>query len=696
MMLYFARTARAAKRCTLLAAAGLVSIGFPALAQSGSTPAAPHSNGQDSNHHGSNSQVIFSRSTDQNGQTTTTVGPAAQKPAPAAEPIATDAERRAVTFTAYDMDVHLRPAAQYIAVRAQLTARNGGTTPLAHIPLQISSSLNWERIRVGLHDVSFQVATLNSDADHTGQLHEAAVPLTQPLAPGASVQLDVTYSGTIAPNAQRLIAIGTPNDIAVHSDWDGIGTDFTGLRGFGNVVWYPVSSVPVILGDGARLFDEIGEHKLHMQGAHFRLRLTDEFPNGEAPTIALVNGHPVALTVTGGTGAPGDRSSSPGWSSDVPGVATAVVDGSTLGFEAPSLFIAVREKKRATNATLWALAADDAAIPAWSDATATVTPFLQNWLGKQPRSQLTILDLPDPEDAPFETGALLAASIRPAPPEVLNGVLAHALTRAWVQSPRAWPPAWLDEGVAQFIGTLWTEKQDGRAKALESLESQRMALALAEPASPGTSAGQPLAQAISPVYYRTKAAYIFWMLRDLAGDDALSAALRAYNPAADASKGYGHDSAQSEFEKQLEKMDIEKTDIEKTNTGGNLSWFFADWVDADKGLPDLSIAKVYSEPAEAGNTLVGVTVANAGYVQADVPVTVSTSDGSVTKRVLVPARGEITQRIRVAGKPTQVQVNDGTVPEVQSSVHVTTLEAAVAPAGSSSSSSSPSPTGVPQ
>ena len=119
-----------------------------------------------------------------------------------------------------------------------------------------------------------------------------------PLAPGQSIQLDVTYSGAIAQSAQRLLAIGTPQDVALHSDWDGIGVPFTGLRGFGNVVWYPVSSVPVILGDGARLFDEMGEHKLRLAGAHFRLRLTVEFPHGHAPTVALINGHPAPLTVT--------------------------------------------------------------------------------------------------------------------------------------------------------------------------------------------------------------------------------------------------------------------------------------------------------------------------------------------------------------------------------------------------------------
>ncbi len=629
---------------------------FSAFAQTTAAPAAPP-----------NSQVIFSRSTDENGQTTTTAGPAASIPAPAAaEPVATDAERVAVTYTDFNLDVHLRPADQYIAVRAVVTVRNDGKTPLAHIPLQISSTLNWERIRTEGRDVAFQVATLNSDADHTGQLHEAAVPLAHPLAPGGTLQLDATYSGRIAPNAQRLLAIGTPNDIALHSDWDTIGPAFTGLRGFGNVVWYPVSSVPVILGDGARLFDEIGEQKLRLTGAHFRLQVAEEFTNGQAPTVALINGHPVALTVTGGN-------------EDVPGVATAELGSSTLGFDAPSLFLAVREAKHAANTTLWTLPADEIDIPEWSDATGVVTPFIEGWLGKTPRSQLTILDLPDPEDAPYESGALLAASIRAAAPEVLEGILAHALTHAWMHTSTQSPPAWLDEGVARFMSTLWVEKESGRARALEMMEAQRQALALAEPASPGTSAGQPLAQAISPIYYSTKAAYVLWMLRDLAGDDALSAALRAYDPAADASRGYRRDPGAGSFEKL----------VERTTLSQHLGWFFADWVDADKGLPDLSIAKVYSEPAQAGNTLVGVTVTNSGYASAEVPITVSTAGTSVTNRVLVPARGQIVQHILILGTPTQVQVNDGTVPEVAASEHVTTL-------GNQPDSSSSSQQGVPQ
>ena len=592
--------------------------------------------------------VVFSRSMDANGDVTQSA-PETSAGRTVSAPSATDSDRTALTFTAFDMDVRLRLADQRIAVRALLTVRNDGHTPLKQIPLQLSSSLNWERIRLLGHDALYTVATLNSDTDHTGQLHEAAVPLAAPLAPGQNLQLDVTYSGTILQSAQRLLAIGTPDQVALHSDWDRISVPFTGVRGFGNVVWYPAASVPVILGDGARLFDEMGEHKQRLAGASFRLRLTVEFPRGQAPTVALVNGHPATLSFTN------VDSVGP----EIEGVATAMLDASTLGFEAPSLFVAARTAHPATNTTLWTLPASDAAAAGWAESAAHVTPFLQQWLGQRPRAQLTILDLPDPEDAPFETGALLATSIRPAAPDQLDGVLSHALTHAWMQSPRAW----LSEGVAHFIGTLWVERQKGRQRALELLESSRSALALAEPASPGTSLGQPLAQAISPVYYRNKATYVLWMLRDITSDETLSAALRAYNPADDVSLGYGRDTAKSPFQALLERA----------GTRHDLGWFFSDWVNNDKGLPDITVEGVFPTVAQAGNWLVSVNLANAGYAAAEVPVTIRSDTATVTQRVLVPARGKASQRILIQSKPVEVRVNDGTVPEIQASLHVTPI-----------------------
>jgi hypothetical protein len=659
MRLSFARIGSAFKTAALVAAIVFYQSAFSCSAQTApdlppaeqqATPAPP-----EQPHQG---KVIFSRSSDESGQTTTTQsGPSVRLPAAEGELAPPQvAERQAVTFTAFDLDVHLIPDGQQIAVRARLTVRNDGKSPLVHVPLQISSSLNWERIRLEGKDVAFPVSTLNSDADHTGQLHEAAVPLALPLAPGQSLQLDVTYSGEVALSAQRLEAVGAPAEVALHSEWDQISPPFTGLRGFGNVVWYPVSSVPVMLGDGARLFDEMGEQKLRLAGAQFRLRLTVEFPHGQAPTVALVNGHLLSLAVT-------EPSSALDQSQEVNGVAIADSGSTILGFEAPSIFVAIRTPHLGPNLAAWTLPEDDISVEFWTEAAGAVKPFLEGWLGRQPRSLLTLLDLPAAGDAPFETGSLLATPLKEPGPnaktEALDGALVHSLTHAWLAAPdsRQPHPVWLDEGVAAFMGTLWVEKQNGREQALRTLESGRAALALAEPASPGENPGQPLSQAISPVYYRTKAAYVLWMLRDLVSDQALSAALKANNPAAP---------------RALEKL------LEDSEAHPDLSWFFADWVDADKGLPDLSIQGVFPTNASADNWLVAVKIVNTGYAAAEVPVIVRSGSGPdarfVSQRVRVPARRDVTARILIQGKPTEVQVNDGSVPETQASVHVTRLD----------------------
>lgn len=603
----------------------------------------------------SHGQVIFSRSTDESGQTTTQVGPAAKAPAlrTTSVPAANDAERDAVTVTALDLDVHLRPADRELAVRALITVRNEGSAPLTRIPLQISSALNWERIRVEGKDVAASVATLNSDTDHTGQLHEAEIPLFAPLAPGQSLHIDATYGGTIAPSAQRLIALGTPHDVAIRSDWDEISVPFTGLRGFGNVVWYPVSSVPVILGDGARLFNIVGAQKLRVSAAHFQIRLTDEFPYDQPPTVAVINGTAVPLTIV----------SKGGFGPATDGVATASYEASQIGFESPSLFVARRSAHAGPNLTAWTLPDNEVAIQAWLKAAQTVTPFLADWLGKSPRSELTLLDLPDPDDAPFETGSLLAASLHESSADNLEGAMVHALAHAWIPSPRAW----VSEGVASFMGSLWIEKRHGRELALEALESSRSALALEEPSSPGESPGQPLAVAIAPVYYRTKTTYIFWMLRDLIGDEALAQAFRMYSPEQDSAPAFGPgaQARADELEDLLRKA--------PSLSGKDFGWFFNDWIDIDKGLPDLNIDSVFPEPAKAGTWLVGINLSNSGYASAEVPVTLRTGKTTITDRVLIPGRGKVSHRMLIGAKPTQVQLNDGVTPEVQASVHIKEL-----------------------
>src|SRR5271169_5107001 len=104
-----------------------------------------------------------------------------------------DAERSSLTFTAYDLDVHLTPAQSRLAVHAGFTVMNSGKEPLKRLVFQISSALQWESfaLRRGgeVSPLTFTVQTIDTDADHTGKAAEAVVSLPEPLAPGASVEL---------------------------------------------------------------------------------------------------------------------------------------------------------------------------------------------------------------------------------------------------------------------------------------------------------------------------------------------------------------------------------------------------------------------------------------------------------------------------------------------------------------------------
>jgi hypothetical protein len=129
--------------------------------------------------------------------------------------------------------------------------------------------------------------------------------------------------------------------------------------------------------------------------------------------------------------------------------------------------------------------------------------------------------------------------------------------------------------------------------------------------------------------------------------------------------------------------------LERAGTERDLKWFFADWVDADKGLPDLSIESVFPSQEPSGSWLVAININNAGYAAAEVPVTVRGISTSVTHRVLIPARGKVSERILLQEKPTQAQLNDGTVPEIQATVHIKTLDGAAGNAAPSQQSPLP-------
>jgi hypothetical protein len=550
-----------------------------------------------------------------------------------------DAARHAILFTKYALDVRLETRDATMHTRAIVTVKNEGATALDAIPLQISSSLKWEEIDADGKPLRFAHHTVATDADHTGAMHEALVTLGEPLAPGAERTLTVFYSGVVTPTAQRLTGIGTPPDVAIHADWDGIREEFTGLRGFGNVLWYPMCNVPVALGDSDHFFSEIGMAKLRESAATVAITVTEEFA-GAAPTVAFLDGVSVPV-----------RTTLPAAGSDLPGIATAKLAPTPLGFATPTLFLARRTLETGNSVKLYARQSDAAATQSYMTAASILTPQMTDWFGAKPKGELNVLDPPEAEDSPFEERALLLTNIANVDPKQLLGPMSHVLTHAYFPSPRPW----LEEGAAQFMESVWTEHQDGRETAITQMDNQRGALALAEPGDSDRNGnqdpGQPLIAAHDPIFFRTKAAYVLWMLRAIAGDKALAAALRQYDAAEDTSPDY--------FEHLLERT-----------SGQKLDWFFNDWVNRDRGLPDLNIENVTpSKGSQEDSYIVAVTVSNSGSAVADVPVTIYSGDATVTARMRIEAKGRATHRFLAHGRPEQVQVNDGTTPETEASVH---------------------------
>ena len=220
---------------------------------------------------------------------------------------------------------------------------------------------------------------------------------------------------------------------------------------------------------------------------------------------------------------------------------------------------------------------------------------------------------------------------------------AHQLAHAAFPSPRLW----LAEGAAYFAQALAHER-DGRAAALEYLATHRPPVVLAEKQAGG--AGESLAATSQEVLYRDKAALVWWMLKDMVGEQAMKRALRAYRAAEDKDSTY--------FQHLLE-----------AESKRDLGWFFHDWVYADAGLPDLRIESANARATTGTNFVTAVSVANAGNAGAEVIVTVRTASTEFTQRLEVRGKAKAVTRIATPAVPLEVLVNDGSVPELGESVH---------------------------
>jgi hypothetical protein len=556
-------------------------------------------------------------------------------------------DREAFTIVKYDLAITLEPQQQRLGARGKITLRNDSTQPQKIAALQISSSLSWRSIRVDGTPVQFVSQPYISDIDHTGALSEAIVTLPVEVKPKDSVEIEIGYEGVIPLDTTRLTRIGVPEEIAKHSSWDQISPKFAAVRGAGYVAWYPIATEAADFSEGNSLFEVADRWKAREAGSEFKARVATSSEDGERlPSIVC----------------------SPGGDSmyermDRAQKVTAECSYMRLGTVTPTLAMANYQTVLKQPLILFSLPGDEDGAARYSNALDPAMKFVSGWFSP-PSAPIAIADLADPNSPPFESGTLLMASLAAEDSKLAGTNLVHELVHSALPSARPW----VYEGLAHFAEAMYREQQGGRQAAIDFLGVHREAFVDAEKElatslnksvagnRSAKSAGQPLATTFDETFYRSKAAYVWWMLRDMVGDDALKQAIGKYRADEDRDPKYVEHLVEAAGKRDL-------------------GWFFDDWVYQDRGLPDLRVQSAHPWKTEKDVNFVTVTLENRGDAGAEVPFTISFEGGEVTKRLEVRAKSTATVRVETQGTPSQIVVNDGSVPEGDLTNNVFTVPA---------------------
>lgn len=554
-------------------------------------------------------------------------------------------DREAFTFTNYDLDVRIEPEQRRLAVRGKITLRNDSAAPQKDLSLQISSSLDWRSIQLDGKPVQFISHPYTSDIDHTGALSEAIVTLPRLVPAKGTVELEIGYEGVVPLDVTRLTRIGLPEERARHSDWDQIGKSFTAVRGIGYVVWYPVSTESANLSEGNSVFETVARWKARELESQMKIKLSH---SGEGAPITLLS------------------------NCDAGGLRTYEQMGKAyesvtqcsfqpLGETVPLFVIGPYEGLDQPPVNISYLPEHKPAAETYALAAQLAVPFVSEWFGAPKRRaevRAEVVELSDPEAAPYESGSMLLAPLN-SDSMLAQMTAVHQLTHATFFSPRPW----IYEGLAHFAQAVYRERDSGRQAALDFMGLHRTALAEAENAlareqKRKSGAGESLISTSIEDLYRSKALYVWWMLRDMIGENGLKKALAAYRPDADNTSSY----MQHLIEAQTKR---------------DLGWFFDDWVYRDRGLPDFRLAAVYPWEPSRNAYVVTVTVENLGDAGAEVPLILKMEKGQVTKRIQVGGKSKAVVRIEAASTPQEIVVNDGSVPESDMSNNVYKIEVPV-------------------
>src|SRR5581483_6519365 len=380
-----------------------------------------------------------------------------------------------------------------------------------------------------------------------------------------------------------------------NADWDQISEFFTAVRGVGHVAWYPVSMEAASLSEN-EVYAAIGEWKRREAEAEMRVQFCwiADIGAEDDPDLQLTvvtNGQLEGIgkrgTEVGGKGMSATGCSTHRFTS--------------MGLSTPAFVVDEFEMLTRPDVTVYYIPEHKQYAENYAAAVEAVQPFITDWFGTR-REKVQVVELDEPSALPEESGSMLLTALGSSAPAELQAVVVPEAAHAALHSFRPW----IEDGLAQFAQAVWRERQHGRQSALDFLGAQLPALVGAE--RQACSAGQAksvqggsssrqtntspveasacgggvaLAAAYDEVNARIKAAYVWWMLRDLVGDAPLQHAIQAYVADQDKQPAY--------FQNLL-----------KAQNHQDLEWFFDDWVYRDRGLPDFQVSSVYARQSLGG------------------------------------------------------------------------------------------------
>jgi hypothetical protein len=527
-------------------------------------------------------------------------------------------DREAFTFTKYDLQVRIEPEQQRIGVRGKISLRNDSASPQKVAVLQISSTLDWRSIKIDGKSIEFTSNKYASDIDHTGAVTEAQVPLPLEIATGKSLDIDIGYEGVIPLDATRLTRIGVPEDKAKHADWDQISKTFSAVRGIGYVAWYPVAVEGASLSDGNSVPEAVSRWKAKELGASM--------------TVQFESTSDQALLFTG--------EKEP--SNDAPEINGGTFNIRALDADVPTFASGNFQKlSPSKQLNIYYLPEQGEAAKSYADIASQLDLGIPVISGGS--EDVQIVGLPDSDAAPFTTSGILFSPIKLPVTNDVELSMVYAKAQNMVNSSRVW----IREGLAHYAQAELIERQQGRQAALDYLNSHAAALAQSEkelnPASRDWQVQHSLVNGADDIAQQTQAMYVWWMLRDILGGLPVTALLD-YHVDQDKDAAYMQRLIQSHNHRDLE-------------------WFFDDWVYRGRGLPDFRVSSVYPRKIVDGGYMVTVEIENLGDAGAEVPVTMHAPGKDVAERLEVHAKSKASVRIASPSIPTDVVVNDGSVPE---------------------------------